>query len=379
MRVPPLFAILGLVGILAACGDEPTRYELVDPTDTAQVPGTLLAGHDLSFQATLEWIPGTERVAFASSVSGRWPIKTVDAASGLVEVVDSSAVGYRGVTGSYFREIVAAPDGRALYYVVGIGTPGAPEWVLRVADPAGGGVTTLRSRVEAALAMSPNGAELAYVVMGESREFDSLIVRTVADGSERYYGDYDGRDGEGGPILFSPDGTELLYGQWASLLWPLRRLSLGDGTGQPVTLPGGVTHAQLFHWGASGIQALAEVSGQYPSDYQVLTLSTGASVQVGTLPQGESVPYEMWIPGYEAWSRDGSRVAYWTGLCLKWTDLFDCGVARYALYVADARTGTRTRAAYVSGSAGPAVFSPDGGRIVYHNGEARGFYVVDVP
>jgi Tol biopolymer transport system component len=87
----------------------------------------------------------------------------------------------------------------------------------------------------------------------------------------------------------------------------------------------------------------------------------------------------MWIPGYEAWSRDGSRVAYWTGLCLKWTDLFDCGVARYALYVADARTGTRTRAAYVSGSAGPAVFSPDGGRIVYHNGEARGFYVVDVP
>ena len=371
-------AVLGFTALVAACDREPAGPEVLDPSDTAQTHGTLLARGHAPIYDHLAWIPGTELVAFTSSSAGGFYVKTVDAASGHVGVVDSAA-GLQAPDGPYLRRLVAAPDGRALYYTVGIGDPRNPEWVLRAADPVGGGTSTLRSRVAPALAVSPNGQQLAYVARGDSREYDSLIVRSLSSGSESYHGDYDGQNGDGGPILFSPDGTELLYGQWVPLSWPLRRVALGDGTGQTITLPDGVVRAQLFHWGASGIEALAEVSQQYPSDYRVLTLSTGASVQVGALRSGEGVPWEGWVSGFEAWSTDGSRVAYWIGRCLQWSDLFDCGVARYALYVADARTGTRTRVAYTGGGAGPTVFSPDGGRIVYHSPSTGEFYVVDVP
>jgi Tol biopolymer transport system component len=86
----------------------------------------------------------------------------------------------------------------------------------------------------------------------------------------------------------------------------------------------------------------------------------------------------MWVQGSEAWSTDGSRVAYWIGRCLQWAELFDCGIARYALYVTDTGTGTRALVAYTVG-AGRAVFSPDGRRLVYHNSASRDFYVVAVP
>jgi hypothetical protein len=70
-------------------------------------------------------------------------------------------------------------------------------------------------------------------------------------------------------------------------------------------------------------------------------------------------------------------VAYWIARCLRWAELFDCETARYALFVADAHTGTRVRVAYTS-EPGPTVFSPDGRRIVYQ-GPGGEFYLIEVP
>jgi len=370
-------ALLTFSALVTSCGDGPVSPRILELGDTAQTRGTLLASGESPIYDNLAWVPGTELVAFTTLMpAGRFAIKTVDAVSGSIVVVDGDAVSQRLLDGPYFTSLVAAPDGSALYYTVGIGDWRNSEWQLRRVNPRVGGTSALRSAVGPALAVSSDGQYLAYVAWGSSIDYDSLIVRDLKSGAERYYADYDGRTGTGGPIAFSADGTALLYGQWAPFSWPLRRLSLSDGAGATVSLPDGVFHAQLFHWGGSGIGALAEVSQQYPSDYRVFDLTTGASVQVGAIQTGQGVPLEAWVEGYEAWSADGTRVAYWIERCLRWAGFADCGVARYALFVADARTGSRVQVAYTDRGAGPTVFSPDGRRIVYHSSAGGEFYAI---
>jgi len=187
----------------------------------------------------------------------------------------------------------------------------------------------------------------------------------------------------GDPIVFSADGTELLYEtmEGVSLLRVLRRWSLDTGVDQLVSIPEG--RARLFYWGVDGIQVLAEVLEEYPSQYHVLNLSTGASAQVSLIQSGEDVPYQQLVWGNEAWSADGTQVAYWTATCFSWAGLFDCDVERRSLYVADTRTGDRERVVNTSDGSGPVAFSPDGTRLVYFSSppaqvEGR-FYLVELP
>ena len=372
-----LVSAAALATALAACGTEPDVLELVDPGDTAQSRGTLLASGVSRMIRDLVWVPGTELVAFArTATTGEGcAIETVDATSRVVSQLDGDC-GTPGLFEElYFRGLVAAPGGSALYYTAGVGDWRSPERRLHVADPVGGGTRTLRNGV-GPLAVSPDGRHLAFVASGGSPETDSLIVRDLSSGAERHYADYDGRKGmDGGPVAFSPDGGELLYGQWTSLVGvSLRRVSLGSGAGQTVTLPAGV-FPQLLDWDASGIRALVN----HGSSWHVLNLTTGGSVEVGSLQNGEGRPYEGWQIGAESWSADGTRVAYWIGRCFSWRAMFDCGVARYALLVADTRTGTRVRVAYTSLEPGRSVFSPDNRRIAYRNYDADALYVVDVP
>ena len=367
MRYLRPLAVLGFSALVAACASDP-QGPGIEPADTAQTRGTLLtSGEWVGYRSKLAWVPGTELVAFtASSATGDCAIKTVDAVNGATGVVDGDCTSLYSFVEPYFRRLVAAPDGNALYYTVVIGEADDREYLLRVTDPVGGSTSTLRSvRWEAALAVSPDGQHLAYVTS------DSLIVRDLSSGTETHYETtYDP-----GPILFSPDGSELLYGvrDPVSLSLILSRLSLDDGADELVSLPSidsHRAHARLFRWGASGIEMLADLLSL--TELHVLNLTTGESVQVGSVQWGEHISWRD-----HAWSIDGTRVAYWIGRCFAVTAMFKCTLGRNALFVADTRSGTRVRVAYTAGY-GPTVFSPDGTRLVYNDSDGD-FYVIEVP
>jgi Tol biopolymer transport system component len=369
--------VLSFSVLIAACGtDASGPGDDVAPPDTAQTRGALLAsGEPMSRFSHLVWVPGSDLVAFTSrsSTGGGCAIKTLDTGSGATDVVDADCEDLYVHTRLYFRRLVATPDGSALHYTVGIGDPIDIEWVLRTASLRGGGVSTLRSDMAGgALAVSPDGRLLAYVAHRVSEtDSDSLFVRDLSSGTETHYL----HQGFGQPITFSPDGAELLYHDDAP--WPviLRRLSLGDSTNERVALPDTVL-PRMVHWGPSGIAVFTDFG--YPVTYWVMDVATGASVQVGAMQGPEGGAYEITMH-HAAWSTDGTQVAYWIGRCYEFESPFgDCVLARYALFVADTHSGTRSRVAYTSAEPWSSVFSPDGTRLVYHTSDGE-FYVVAVP
>ena len=385
MRCLSPLAFLAFLALVAACENDPYAPEFgIDPVDTTQTHGTLLATNVvLNYREPLVWIPGTELIAFFSptqSVAG-CAIWTVDVGTGETTIVDVGCAPQEGFP--YVRQLVAAPNGSALYYSVWIDAPRSLELELRAADPAGGDVTTLRAGRAWALAVSPDGQHLAYQIQ------DSVLVRDMDSGIEYHYPvlgaarPINPRLGAARPITFSPDGAELLYEvrDPVSLSRTLRRLSLEDGTSKIVPLPQAIT--RHFHWGASGVMVLAEVVHEHQSEYSVFNLTTGESVQVASVPRGERVPYTQFHWGRETWSMDGTRVAYWTGTCHEWADFLNCSIQRRALFVADTRSGARARVVYTSRDSSPVVFSPDGTRLAYFSSESvvspGDFYVVDVP
>jgi WD40 repeat protein len=255
--------------------------------------------------------------------------------------------------------------------------------VLRQADPVTGDTATLPGLTGfgSALAVSPDGWYLA-----SSAPDHPVIVRDLSNGTVTDYALRFSQE-RVNPIAFSPDAAELLFEvDGGSFNRTRHRLSLNDGTDQPVSLPDDVLEVLLYRWDASGLQVFGEVYHEHPGQYHVLNLTTATSVQVGLVTR-EEPPYEWYEEAGAAWSADGTRVAYWTFCCFLYEgELFDatCTVPRYALYVANTRTGARDRVAYTAGGGGPTAFSPDGKRIVYHmhgrtatvEGE---FYVVEVP
>ncbi len=380
---PALWAFSALV---AACSStEPKQYVLRDFRDTLQTRGTLLTNVECPINAqcwidgNLVWIPGTELVAFASGVSsGGFKLETVDATSHSTAVLDSgdASAYYASFDEPYFSGLVVTPDGTALFYEVAPSSQSG-AWQLRVANPTGGIPSSLRSGVLSPLAMSVDGRYLAYVEQSSTSE--SLVVRDVASGAERRYADSGAGNEITGPILFSPDGAELLYQQGYSVSRTYRRLSLVTGASAALVLPD--LFPQLLHWGASGIEAL--VWGN--SEYRVHRLAAGTSVRVGALASASTGVYEGFQWGHEAWSADGTRVAYWVGRCHHFAGWGNCAIARYALFVADAHTGEHVQVALTSGEPGPTAFSPDGRRIVYSSGAASfdarpvALYLVQVP
>jgi Tol biopolymer transport system component len=87
-------------------------------------------------------------------------------------------------------------------------------------------------------------------------------------------------------------------------------------------------------------------------------------------------PYEI-AAGSPAWSLDGTHVAYWIGQCFDFSTSLECVLARYALFVADVRTGTWSRVGLTSAAPGSSALSPDGTRLVYHVSDGA-FYLVEL-
>ncbi len=383
---PLVFA--SLAALCGACAnDTAAPAPEVDPLDTLQVLGTPVGASQrwVLTAGKLVWIPGSELIAFTteSHAGTGCAVKTLDVGTGAVDVIDANCASVRGA-GRFTSKLVAAPDGTALYYTgVGVYSPPSVRWPLRVAHGIGDSVTTVHDNVGegVSIAVSASGKLVAWVERHSIAEGgDSVVVWDVLSGRETRYQHI----GHGSAITFSPDDAELLF------LWSfpsfrthlddrsyLARLSLGDGVVQSVD--GRPESAQLYRWGSSGIEVLAEVSptsdSDVPSEYRVLNLMTGSSVQVATIRRD---PYEEFVSGYAAWSSNGDRIAYWVR---SW--YVEGVVRRNALFVADTRTGNRVRVAFTD-AAGPMVFSPDGMRVVYFSypaGDAYPgtFYEVDVP
>jgi hypothetical protein len=372
------------LALVVDCGENLTDPG-TQPPDSAQIHGTLLlSGERLSARSSLAWIPGSDLLAFATQTDAGCAVKTVTVGSGTVRVIDDDCqyaveASQPWASQPYQRNLVAAPAGTALYYgVLPAGRFNLSDAVLREAEVAGGGVTTLRPLGDAALAIAPSDPVLAFRGPG-----DSLIVRDLASGLETAFTDalqLGEFDIVVGPIAFSPDGAEVLYEvrDMSTLSRRRHRLSIAGGTTQDVTLPFG--SPDLFRWDPSGISVVDEVLSGEQWEYRVLDLTDNRATTIGVIAYPPS-PYEVFVGRNGAWSDDGTRIAYWTYQCLDFED-FDCLLSRHALFVADARSGAHERVAYSDGM-GPTAFSPDGRRLVYYRSgtDASGgaLYVVAVP
>jgi hypothetical protein len=344
--------------LVVACDEaplEPNPENELTP-DTAEVRGRLvLAGDSVDDFVTLTWIPGTESVVYSASPStGGCAIKSVDVTTGVVNVLDDDCVDVPGSRNSLWRNIVVAGDGSALYYASMVGA--SAEWELRSVDLSNGVVSTLRKDMVYVLALSPDARKLSYVAGPD----DSLVLRDVSTGFETVLGDYVF------PLLFSPDGTELLYEELQRQLY---RLSLAGGTSQAVTLPDTLVR-YAYHWDSNGLRVLASESGAM----QVRNLLGGGLVHIGDTASFAAVQAQTTI-----WSVTGERVAYGIYHCLDDVVIAgsECRNERVALHVADPTTSASERVAFVRPTLGSTVFSPSGDRIVYSvNGD---LYVSDVP
>ena len=367
------------LALVVDCGENVTDPG-AQPPDSAQIHGTLLvSGERVPSRSSLGWIPGSDALAFATQTDAGCAVKTVNVASGVVQIIDEDCQFHVDASRPYQRNLVVAPSGTALYYgVLPAGRFNLSDAVLREADVAGGGVTTLRPLGDGALAVAPSDPVLAFRGSG-----DSLIVRDLASGLETAFTDalhLGESDVLIGPIALSPNGAEVLYEvrDMSTLSRRRHRLSIADGTTQDVALP--FLTPDLFRWGPSGISVVDQVLNGEQWEYRVLDLADGRATTIGVIAYPPS-PYEVFVEGNGAWSDDGTRVAYWTYRCLDFED-FDCALWRYALFVADAHSGERERVAYSDGM-GPTAFSPNGRRLVYSrsgtDAEGGSLYIVAVP
>jgi hypothetical protein len=355
-----LALIAAFLPLFVACSEAPVDPELEEPPDTAEVRGTLvLAGDSVDGYVTLTWIPGTESIVYSTSPSsGGCAIKSVDVGTGAAIVLDDDCAAMPGSRNNRWHNIVAANDGSALYYTSRVGVdPATAVWELRSIDLANGAVSTLREDVVYILALSTDARMLAYVA-GPN---DSLVLRDVVTGVETVLG------GFVFPLLFSPDGTELLFEE------PDRRpygVSIADGSTEAVALPEAILpYAYAYHWGVLGLKILASDSGKM----QILDLETGGVTLLRDELSSTTAELQTTV-----WSANGARVAYGIYRCLDEFGIVggDCRQERVALYVANVTAATSTRVAYVRPRLGSTAFSPSGDRIVYSvNGD---LYLSDV-
>lgn len=189
--------------------------------------------------------------------------------------------------------------------------------------------------------------------------FGDLWVYEVSSGSRR-------RLGTGHPVIFSPDGSELLVTQPSSAT---EIVSVADGTSRVVQPGLSEAAPSAVRWEADGIREL----------FGVTTNSAVAEFWIRNLATGENRKVYEWRgaawPTGHAWAPDGSRFVVWLRECEPEPyQTYDWGCPSHeALYLVDPATGRDTW--IVGGDGGhvgdAAVFSPDAKRIAYIFGALR--------
>ena len=369
-----LFGPLMLAFVFAGCDETPSGPE----AEQNQLARTLVTAA-IKVESKLAWLPGSDQVA-ALTYREVSPLKVVDVVTG--NVIDVGAVcGFSDSGYAWGYDLVTPRDGSAIYYVC--------DGQLGFTTASGGQTTVLRTNACPQIALSPDGASLAYAVCGwdddDSSGYvqpDSLFLRDLESGHETYLRPF------GRPIAFSPDGAELLYWTDDRTTWSLsvRRITIADGTESELFRYDNTTSwPDVYRWDAHGVHLL----------YTHTALDAQGGRWIKNLTTGETIRFVMPLSqfgfgrAYE-WSVDGSRLAFGKEECLssvQGSHGSECRLYRNTLWVSNPYTARSILVAYSDDPwkygwtegwfPAAATMEPDGKRIAYILRE--GLFVSELP
>jgi hypothetical protein len=318
---------------------EPSRT----PAEDRGIP--LTSG--VSFGTELVWSRSGGEVYYSTA----WPgsIRAVSVSDKSTRVLDQRAS----------WSLTLSSDGNYLYYLIASDT-------LLLSDLFRINLTTqtlelvishVSRQIISPYIVSPDNNHIAYLSDSSLYVLDlvTMVNRRMAVGE---------------PLVFSPDGKEILYRQYPTYnilsceSGATRSISTGLGEGELYLI-------RLFRWDDRGIRIFYNAM-----DYSVRNLTTGTTVRIWNVTSPES-PENM----HYAWSPDGKRIALWTWSCVKGQGLFTCDLAQYILHIIDIDAQSERRIASGNSSSpsrvsGSIAFSADGRRIAYVLGS--GIYMKDI-
>jgi Tol biopolymer transport system component len=353
MQEVPLSARNLFVPVLALAfsGCNPAPVELDEDLGTEIVTGLVMGSaiyEDGWTVAEIVWSSDSREIFF---LSGDYigplasDIAAVDVETATTRVLTSTL----GNTGSF----QLSHDGEWLYfYDVTVDPDVAVEEdhvYARVAVEGGTPETVMESAPQQRYALSPDGAYLAYGGHGHP-----VALYDIAQGTT------DDLDVNGVPLLYSPDGSELLV---FSDYDDLEIVSLDDGTAAHWTSLGGL-NADV-HWEGNRLELVSyvdvwdEQDEDEPDGFQVLVTDRSGNTRAVT--EEGALDYDS--AGAGELSPDGTQVAIWFGYCLD--DDEPCR-QQYVLHLIDIASGSiSTIGATQISMPSPMAFSPDGRHLAY--------------
>jgi hypothetical protein len=379
--VTPVLAVVSGLLALSCEKDAPLGPDQQGPRLPQDRGVALTTADEVSWDSHLIWSRDGREIFYQQSalwtVEGQArpaTIKAVDVSNKTTRTVDARYHAHYGLT--------LSADGTRLYFAArGDSSDVDLGFGLYSVSVDGEDPVLLARPAPPRVPLSPDNIHVAY-------SGDSLFVHNVDDDQRLFLAT------SAEPQAFSPDGRRLLFTDWDPNWVPGGPseytdliFDLDTGEKEPVSL--GPTRSgrrlltviqlKAVRWDVSGIRVLYR---RGPSEFFIYDVSRGAETRLAfELREGES---GIGFVGFvEAWSEDGSKLAFWSSVCLQSSgSLFGaCSKVEHHLHVTDAdgRGDTIVAVAYVGGNVwnGRAAFAPDGKRIAYIFGDR--IYMQEIP
>jgi len=379
---------------LAGC-EYPQPEELPEDIGAMVVDGMVYpgTGDPQWMAAQFIWSPDGSEIYYLSSgeiidLPDTWMIE-VD-----IAVVDPQNATSRilATTGPVTGALQLSPDGAWLHHYTQTWDPAAEEpfgehpeqsFIYARLPVEGGPAETLIERapypgeVSVAYALSPDGAVLAFHRGSET----PITLYDIEQGIETEL------DVDGSPVLFSPDGSELLFIEGDAFIEgnALSIASLDDATVTPFISD--IPDTAGVHWEGDQLELVSirevEVEEKWYNEFRVWVTDRRGNERAVT---GErDLRHEAC--GGAALSPDGSQVAASFYDCLAPSGFWGgCDLTQSVLYLIDIESGEVSRiGATQNAGFGIMAFSPDGSRLAYgagfpaDAGNAGDLYVLELP
>jgi hypothetical protein len=221
---------------------------------------------------------------------------------------------------SFGHSMVFAPDGKSLYF-----TAHDPKqaWVNRLYrwPLAGGEAKKIATHVDGPISLSPDGANFAFLRnLGHWQ--NALMVRSVADGTERTLARTDIGGGRSLVVAWSADGREIACPNGRELLF----VSTQMGQIRKVAAPGNVwwlawpAHGGLFATVEASIWRLDVARGswdaisQRPDRFAVQICATPDGATLAAIRLEDMTPFLSWVTGL--FGRPIGQFAYYSDVVL---------------------------------------------------------------